>query len=722
MTLPALNVNRDQLAQFLPDHETIRQFETLFQVAEDVQSTPVQDALILAGNADAKANTALNALYWSKSGTSLFPKNLSNKLSIGSTSSVAQVNIEPTTASTKGLIIKGAVSQTENLLDFQDDVGTILGETNSDGLVGIGGVVDPSGDYDLTVNGLTRHNSLYSDQTGAGFYDVTGAGGANAVWICSQLDIYNSTITTGFQAVGGLHLLQANTTNIGHIGLAGQVSCMGASTATHYGSVGVAQHSIPSGDTVEMIAGTGSYSVITDTGTLTNLVRFYGATPLDYTGGSSTITNNYGLLLEDLTLGTNNYAIKTGLGMVDIGDGVAINGSQDIVQLSVKGSAGQTDNLTEWKDSSSTVLSVVDKDGKIGIATSSPSSVLNIFGTGASKEGGIIIDREAGFLGRYHIGCASYQATNTRDFTIGYNSSILRITSKGSGIRIIEKNSQTLSLWTNDTERVSITGAGLVGIGTSSPSSTLTVNGDSLFNSGSGDNDFTIYSDTGVSYKFDNGLKTHDFTGITTMNDQLILESSTTTEASLKFIVGSGPTVPESGEMWYEDNHLAFVSIADTRVVTLGNGTIISDTTVANTVTETTIYTEPISANEFHAHQLVKCRVLGRFSTANASDSFTARIKVGGTTIGTINSVSKNVTDVGFDIDFFFTIRSVGVTGTVFSHSTAIFDELAITDASTSTVTIDTTTSNNITVTIEWDSADADNTVTVSQAYSEFIG
>ena len=55
-----LNLTRDQLAQFLTDQQQIRQFERLFQIADEVSpSSDTQGISIEASNAGAAANEAL---------------------------------------------------------------------------------------------------------------------------------------------------------------------------------------------------------------------------------------------------------------------------------------------------------------------------------------------------------------------------------------------------------------------------------------------------------------------------------------------------------------------------------------------------------------------------------------------------------------------------------------------------------------------------------------
>jgi len=60
MATQKLNLTRDQLATFLKNHEQIRQFERLFQVADEVSpATDTEGISIEASNAGAAANEAL---------------------------------------------------------------------------------------------------------------------------------------------------------------------------------------------------------------------------------------------------------------------------------------------------------------------------------------------------------------------------------------------------------------------------------------------------------------------------------------------------------------------------------------------------------------------------------------------------------------------------------------------------------------------------------------
>ncbi len=57
-----LNLSRNQLAAFLKDHESIRQFERLFSIANDIGPDGLNEVQVEAGTANAKAEAALTAL------------------------------------------------------------------------------------------------------------------------------------------------------------------------------------------------------------------------------------------------------------------------------------------------------------------------------------------------------------------------------------------------------------------------------------------------------------------------------------------------------------------------------------------------------------------------------------------------------------------------------------------------------------------------------------
>ena len=83
---------------------------------------------------------------------------------------------------------------------------------------------------------------------------------------------------------------------------------------------------------------------------------------------STTLTGtNYGIFIDDISLATTgNYALYTNTGLVNFGDGVTIDGSQDVVQLTVEGAAGQSTSLAKIQSSAAgTVYWDMDAAGAI---------------------------------------------------------------------------------------------------------------------------------------------------------------------------------------------------------------------------------------------------------------------------------------------------------------------------------------------------------------------
>lgn len=69
------------------------------------------------------------------------------------------------------------------------------------------------------------------------------------------------------------------------------------------------------------------------TGTVTNGVVFYAEAPQNVGGGS--FVNAYGLFVADMTAATNNFAIKTGVGKVSVGDAATFNSTVQVGSLGV---------------------------------------------------------------------------------------------------------------------------------------------------------------------------------------------------------------------------------------------------------------------------------------------------------------------------------------------------------------------------------------------------
>jgi hypothetical protein len=211
--------------------------------------------------------------------------------------------------------------------------------------------------------------------------------------------------------------------------------------------------------------------------------------------------------------------------------------------------------------------------------------------------------------------------------------------------------------------------------------------------------------------------------GLTTPTARLHLPGGTATAgtAPLKFTDSTLNTTPEAGAMEFDGTGLHFTPVSDRRHVVLSNNPVLADVEVANTTTETEIYSTEITADATHVGQRFQIWLGGLLSTANSSDTCTIRVKVGGTTIASTTSVAANVTDEPWHVECSVQMRAIGASGSLVHHVDFYINDQQTGTASTSPVSIDTTTNNDIAVTIEWDNANASNSFKLTIGDTLFI-
>ena len=152
------------------------------------------------------------------------------------------------------------------------------------------------------------------------------------------------------------------------------------------------------------------------------------------------------------------------------------------------------------------------------------------------------------------------------------------------------------------------------------------------------------------------------------------------------------------------------------------NSIVVSDVVVANTTVETTLFSMSFLPDELRAKDMIETVISGYYSTTNASDTFTVRVKINGTTAHTFTSVAKHVTNTPVEMTHKFTVRQNGTTAAISGMATfaAFNDSLFGADVLDST--INTTIANTITITMQWDTAAVGNTGTLKQGICRING
>ena len=128
--------------------------------------------------------------------------------------------------------------------------------------------------------------------------------------------------------------------------------------------------------------------------------------------------------------------------------------------LSLVDGSGTANYVSKWSDTDTLTNSIIyDNGSAVGIGTSSPTDILHLNRSGASVYNAI-----------------HYTNPNsTADFYVGIGGSSVFNGSLQNNAYILNASASDLILGTSDTERLRITAAGLVGIGTSSPNRLLTI-------------------------------------------------------------------------------------------------------------------------------------------------------------------------------------------------------------------------------------------------------
>lgn len=192
-------------------------------------------------------------------------------------------------------------------------------------------------------------------------------------------------------------------------------------------------------------------------------------------------------------------------------------------------------------------------------------------------------------------------------------------------------------------------------------------------------------------------------------------------KAPLKFQAGVDLTTPEAGVINYFDNRFCVTNVATCRTLDRTSDVATSTVTVANTATETTMWTGTMPANSLVAGNMFKFHADGVVSnggSASANDQIIIRIRVNGVEKAKLEPATKALDGDEWHIDANACQRTIGATG-----SRAIHIHLQIKDVDTHMVgvaNIDTTSSMDVTVTAQWGSADAANTISMYQGFMEY--
>jgi hypothetical protein len=184
----------------------------------------------------------------------------------------------------------------------------------------------------------------------------------------------------------------------------------------------------------------------------------------------------------------------------------------------------------------------------------------------------------------------------------------------------------------------------------------------------------------------------------------------------------------QAGAMWYSTAQKAIQERAASITQTL-QGVIFTQTatgTAANTASETTISstgvgTLTLPTDFFVVGKTLRIRGKG-FHSSTASPTLNLKVKFGSTVINATGThTHHNATNGYFDFECDITCRTTGAGGTVFSQG--IFTDATdhVSMGNTATISVNTTTTQAITVTAQWSVASASNTISMTNLTVEVL-
>lgn len=330
--------------------------------------------------------------------------------------------IQPTGAAIVPFTIKGAASQSANLLELQDSGGTVLSGVSSGGIP-------------FTGTSVTSGTVGYSSE-------VTSSATSGSVFNYYGRIIANSA---GSQTIYGFHSIALCT------------SSSGTFTGWYFGLNGIA-HLSSDGATMNRVAGVRGY-VLNNKGTATGTIvtgigvvaegaianaaheitNYYAFRAYECANsGGGTLTNQYGLYIGNFDNGTNNWAIVTNAGNIVFNEGGDANSD-----FRVEG------------DTNANLLFVDASADKVGIGTNSPARGLHLSGTGL----GAVVMIEATDTGDPSLTILN----SNQSYEVGISST------DSDAFRIRDLTAS------GDPTRLYITTGGLIGINQTSPGAMLQI-------------------------------------------------------------------------------------------------------------------------------------------------------------------------------------------------------------------------------------------------------
>ena len=146
-----------------------------------------------------------------------------------------------------------------------------------------------------------------------------------------------------------------------------------------------------------------------------------------------------------------------------------------------------------------------------------------------------------------------------------------------------------------------------------------------------------------------------------------------------------------------------------------------TNTSVAGSEGATNLNSFTFFGNEWHVGMTVRVMARGVYTTDDATATVALALRMGSTTYNTITTTGATVTNAPWVIDWVFTVVTLGGSGSCETSAVARTNNVNKDIVGASTVAIDTTTNQALTIQATWSSGSAGDSITVSQFLVEIL-
>lgn len=177
--------------------------------------------------------------------------------------------------------------------------------------------------------------------------------------------------------------------------------------------------------------------------------------------------------------------------------------------------------------------------------------------------------------------------------------------------------------------------------------------------------------------------------------------------------------IPLPGMIEYADDRFYITNVGVQRAIDRTSDVVVATDSVINTTDETTIWTGVLGENALKEGNVLKVYASGDITNASASDDITIRTYIGATLLEEYKPAIGNVSNAEWFVEHIMTIRIADTLGAiVFSGHINIAGSDKYVHSITDT--LNTTIAEDITITAQWDNANANNKLYIWQGLMEF--